>query len=85
MEIIFHKNFKKKFKKLPLKIQQQFYKRIELFLQNKFNKVLNNHAVGRVFPNCHSINISGDYRAIFYNQEDRVVFIIIGTHSDLYS
>ncbi len=85
MEIIFHKNFKKKFKKLSPKIQQHFYERLELFLQNKFAKSLNNHAVGQVFPDCRSINITGDYRAIFYDQKDVIIFMIIGTHSDLYS
>ncbi|MFA5318457.1 MAG: type II toxin-antitoxin system mRNA interferase toxin, RelE/StbE family [Patescibacteria group bacterium] len=85
MEVTFHRNFKKKFKKLPLKIQQQFYERLELFLHDKFNKILNNHAVGSVFPNCRSINISGDYRTIFYSQGNAIIFITIGTHSDLYS
>lgn len=85
MEAIFHKNFKKRFKKLPLKIQRQFYERLELFLRNKFDKTLNNHEVGAAFPDCRSINITGDCRAIFYEQKDAVIFIIIGTHSDLYS
>lgn len=85
MEVIFHKNFTKRFKKLPPKIQEQFYKRLDLFIKNKFNPALNNHLVDRVFLNCHSINITGDYRAIFYDQGDAVIFIIIGTHSDLYS
>jgi addiction module RelE/StbE family toxin len=84
MEIRFHKNFKKKFKKIPLKIQEQFYIRLELFLQNKFDKTLNNHSVDKAFPNCNSINISGDYRAIFTDQENVIIFITIGTHSELY-
>ena len=84
MEIQFHKNFKKRFKKIPAKIQEQFYKRLDLFLKNKFDKTLNNHSVGKAFPSCHSINVSGDYRAIFEDHGDRAVFITIGTHSELY-
>ncbi len=84
MEVKFHKNFKKKFSKLPVKIQEQFYERLELFFQNKFDKLLNNHSVDKVFPNCNSINVSGDYRAIFEDQVDLAIFITIGTHSELY-
>ncbi|MFA6423995.1 MAG: hypothetical protein WCV83_01620 [Candidatus Magasanikbacteria bacterium] len=84
MEVRFHKNFTKKFKKLPVKIQEQFYERLELFFQNKFDITLNNHSVDKVFSNCNSINISGDYRAIFEDQDIITIFITIGTHSDLY-
>lgn len=84
MDAVFHKNFKKKFKKLPPKIQEKFYERLDVFLQNKFDTVLNNHSVDKVFLHCRSINVSGDYRAIFRDQKDVVIFITIGTHSDLY-
>ncbi len=84
MEIKFHKNFKKKFKKIPVKIQEQFYERLDLFLQDKFDKMLNNHSVDNAFPNCRSINVSGDYRAIFKDQGCIIIFITIGTHAELY-
>jgi len=84
MEVKFHNNFKKKFKKIPVKIQEQFYERLDLFFQDKFDKTLNNHSVDKAFPNCKSINITGDYRAIFTDQNDLIIFITIGTHSELY-
>ena len=84
MEIKFHKNFKKKFDRIPQKIQEQFYERLSLFLQDKFHKTLNNHSVDTAFPNSRSININGDYRAIFQEQENMAIFITIGTHSELY-
>ena len=84
MEIKFHKNFKKRFKKIPPKIQEQFYERLDLFLQDKFDKMLNNHSVDSAFPDCRSINVSGDYRAIFKDQKETVIFITIGTHAELY-
>jgi len=84
MEAKLHKNFQKKFYKLPLKIQEHFYERLDLFLDNKFNKLLNNHSVEKSFPNCRSINVSGDYRAIFEDRGDEAIFITIGTHSNLY-
>lgn len=84
MEVKFHKNFKKRFKKIPSKVQNQFYERLDLFLQNKFDKTLNNHSVDKAFPRCSSINITGDYRAIFEDLGNVAIFITIGTHSDLY-
>lgn len=84
MEIVFHKQFKKKFKKLPAKIKRQFYERIELFSVNKSHKILNNHALEGVFEGCRSINISGDYRVIFKEDSNISIFILIGTHSELY-
>ena len=84
MEAILHKNFQKSFKKLPPKIRKQFYDRAELFRVDKYNPILNNDSVDTVFSNCRSINVSGDYRAIFRENGDIVTFIYIGTHSELY-
>jgi len=85
MVIIFHSIFKKKFKKLSLKIQDCFCDRIILFENNKFNPILNNHSVEKRFPDCRSINITGDYRAIFKEGKANVyIFVNIGTHSELY-
>ena len=74
----------KRFDKIPLKIQDQFYERLDLFLKDKFNKTLDNHSVNKAYPNCRSINVNGDYRAIFQEQGNTAIFITIGTHSELY-
>ena len=79
-----HKSFKKRFKKLPVKIRKQFYERAELFKTDKFNPILNNHSVDAIYTGCRSINISGDYRAIFWEKGEIANFIKIGTHSELY-
>lgn len=84
MQIVYHKKFKKRFQQLPQKIQEQFDARLALFMQNKFDPRLNNHSVEQAYPDCRSINVTGDYRAIFFEREDRVIFITIGTHSRLY-
>ncbi len=86
MEAILHQSFKKKFRKLPPKIQQRFFERVELFLNDKFHPVLNNHSVAAAYPGWRSINITGDYRALYEEKDDDVVvFTKIGTHSELYS
>jgi len=84
MKIQYHRTFQKQFPKLPPWAQEQFYQRLELFVQDKFNDTLNNHSVDIAYPGCRSINITGDYRAIFREENDTVTFTNIGTHSQLY-
>ena len=84
MVIIFHKSFYKDYEKLPNKIQDKFWNRIEIFKKDRNDKILNNHSVDKVFPDCRSINVTGDYRAIFKEDGDVVHFLNIGTHSELY-
>lgn len=84
MDAYLHRLFLKKFKKLPVKIRSRFGERLELFLAMPTDPSLNNHSVEKVFPDCRSINITGDYRAIFKVEQDTVIFITIGTHAELY-
>lgn len=85
MRIDYSHQFIKQHKKSPLAVQLQFEKRIELFAQDKFHPLLNNHALTREWIGHRSINITGDWRAIFYHLgEQYVVFRAIGTHSELY-
>lgn len=72
------------FKKLPPKIQEQFYTRLEIFITDKNNPLLNNHSVDRIYLRCRSINVTGDYRAIFEETDQLILFVRIGTHSELY-
>lgn len=85
MEIILHKNFKKKFKKLSPKIKRNYYERVEMFLKEPHNPILSNHSVDFIYPGWRSINITGDYRVLFEPQSENIVmFMKIGTHSELY-
>jgi addiction module RelE/StbE family toxin len=84
MEIVFHREFKKKYKKLPVKIQSQFNDRLKLFVKDKTHSKLNNHSVDTAFTDCRSINVTGDYRAIFKEENNVAVFVTIGKHSELY-
>ena len=77
--------FKKQYRKLPQKIQKQVVERLLLFAENKFHPQLNNHPLHHPFEGCRSINISGDIRAIYEQIGDTVLFIRIGTHTELYT
>jgi mRNA-degrading endonuclease YafQ of YafQ-DinJ toxin-antitoxin module len=84
MIVTFHKKFSKRFKKIPKKFQEQFYEKLKIFQDNPFAEILNNHAVHYPYENCRSINITGNLRALYETGQDRVIFIYIGSHSELY-
>ncbi len=77
--------FKKQFKKLSSKLQRKTVQQLMLFAKDKTDKQLNNHKLKGKYKGACSINITGDYRAIYEEIEDDVyIFITIGTHSELY-
>ena len=85
MRPYYHPGFKKQFRKLPKKIQDRFEERLVIFLQNMFHPLLNNHSVEAAYPGWRSINITGDYRALFeIKDKNTAVFMKIGTHPELY-
>lgn len=84
MIIILHKNFEKRYAKLPKKVCERFKERRTMFTQDRFDPILENHALSGDWLGCRSINITGDYRTIFEEDGDIVTFVAIGTHSELY-
>jgi addiction module RelE/StbE family toxin len=86
MRVVFHKNFDKSYKKCSKKVQTQFQKRLKLLLENPYHPLLENHALHEEWKDFRSINITGDYRALYYYLNDNTIeFIIIDTHSNLYN
>jgi addiction module RelE/StbE family toxin len=85
MRILFHKDFRKCYKKLRQGEQQKTDNRIQLFEMNRFHLLLNNHALHDQYDGCRSINVTGDIRAVYEEiGSDTVHFIALGTHSELY-
>jgi addiction module RelE/StbE family toxin len=84
MRIKFTKAFVKQYKKTPVKIQQKFDIKLDIFIDEEFAPVLNNHQLQGVWSKFRSINISGDWRAIYKYDSKDCLFVAIGTHSQLY-
>lgn len=85
MKISFSKEFKKNYKKLSKRIQIQCLDRIKIFIKDQNNPQLNNHKLHGKYDHLYSINISGDTRVIYERlDKNKVLFIKIGTHSQLY-
>ena len=86
MQIKFDKSFSKSRDKSPTKIQSRLNERLTVFYHNPHHPLLKNHLLAGKYQNCHSINITGDWRAIYTHLDDStIIFIALGTHSQLYS
>ena len=85
MNILFHRKFTKRYRKLPKKLRQRFKEQIAVFGENPFDPVLRNHALAGNFKGYRSVDVTGDVRAI-YKALDAVTveFALIGTHHELY-
>jgi addiction module RelE/StbE family toxin len=88
MRIDYSNKFLKKFAKVPLPVRKAFQTRLDIFTTNSNHPLLRNHALTGKYEGYRSINVTGDWRAIFEECDDLLspskYFIDIGTHSQLY-
>ena len=85
MKKIYHKHFIKTYSKLSEKLKDKVDERLTLFRGSPLSEVLNNHELKGEFVGHRSININGDYRAIYRQiSKDKVLFVKLGTYSELY-
>jgi len=85
MRISLHRNFDRKFAKLHPKLKERFKERRDLFLTDPFHPTLNNHPLSGDRAGQWSINVTGNWRAVYVFQDiDSVILIDIDTHSNLY-
>ena len=79
------KKFDKQFSKLSKSVKEKAIARLQIFIQDPFETVLNNHPLNGKFSACRSINITADIRAVYKTiEKDLVYFVAIGSHSELY-
>ncbi len=76
--------FRKKMRKLPRTIQDGFWERLQLFRENARHPLLHDHALTGEWAGCRSLNVTGDYRAIYVVDGSTIRFLAIGTHAELY-
>jgi len=89
LKINFTKEFTKLYRKADPKIRNAVAKRLELFSQNPFNPNLNNHPLTGNYQGYRSININGDWRAVYSESKMKngvtiITFKFLGTHSKSY-
>jgi len=89
MDIRIKRTFAKQYEKAPKNIRWAFDQRIVIFRQDPFHPFLHNHALTGVYKGYRSINITGDWRALYKEvllDDNKVIieFHLLGTHSQLY-
>ncbi|MEK7611157.1 MAG: type II toxin-antitoxin system mRNA interferase toxin, RelE/StbE family [Patescibacteria group bacterium] len=86
LRVDFSKVFNKQLGKAPLEIKIAFRERFKLFLLNPRDPKLGNHLLQGKLKGLRSLNITGDWRTIYLEQEGGkvIIFEALGTHSQLY-
>lgn len=84
MNVGLRRSFDKDFVKLTKKLQEQFKKRRDLFISDRFHPLLDNHQLRGEYAGCRSINVTGDYRAVYLEVAGVAWFLRIGTHHELF-
>jgi addiction module RelE/StbE family toxin len=85
MDIIFSHDFKKKLKKCSKKTVLAFFDKLKIFSEDPKAKILNIHRLNGKYDGYQSINVTGDYRAVYkLLNSTRAYFVDIDNHSNLY-
>ena len=86
MNIVRKKTFKKAYLKLSHKLQLKADDALKVFINNPYEKSLNNHALKGQLKGLRSLDVTGDLRILFKEKNGyiTVVLITMGSHSQLY-
>jgi addiction module RelE/StbE family toxin len=84
MEISYKKSFLKLYEKLPTKVQGKVKEALLTFATSPDHIALHSHSLAGKWFGFRSINITGDYRAVYKETGSLAVFYAVGTHAQLY-
>lgn len=85
--VVFHRNFEKHYQQRIIpksKLTKQFGERYKLFLAGERGKPLDDHALSGSLQWRRAFSITGGIRVIYIELEDQIIFLDIGTHSQVY-
>jgi len=88
IEIGFSTSFKRVFKKRirgNQELETKFWQKVEIFMQDPFDRTLRTHKLSGKLSDLWSFSIGYDLRVVFYfANESKVVFVDIGKHDEVY-
>lgn len=85
MKIHFSEGFKKRFEKLPIKIQEKFRQRLAMFLKNARDPILHNHYLKGYLAGFRAFSVTGNYRVVYQILDiENIKLVDIGTHNQVY-
>ena len=86
--IEYDRRFKKHFKTrifLNRKLAKRYEERLDLFLKDRRNSILNDHKLVGRLEGTKAFNITGDIRVIYVEVgKNHFIFLDIGTHPQIY-
>lgn len=85
MKICLHHSIVPQYTKFEENTKKKFKERRDIFLSDPYHPLLNNHPLRGKYEGYRSINIAGNVRVIYKHLDiDTVLFVKIGSHSNLY-
>ena len=87
MIIRYHKRFLKHFKQRivsNLSLDRKYTKRLQLFLSDPKQALLNDHALHGDLEGYRSFSVTGDIRVVYRYEDENIKFYDIGTHNQVY-
>ena len=83
--LVFHSNYKKKFKKLRNNEKTRVNKSLQLLEIDPFNQILNNHPLHGSLKGYRSVDAGGDLMIVYKEFQSNVFLVAdLGTHHQLY-
>ena len=84
MRVKLKPSFRQKLETVPSQVQKQAFRQLRLFKKDSSHDTLRNHALRKPYFGSRSIDITGDYRAIYKEFRGEAHFYLLGTHPELY-
>ncbi len=86
MNIRYHKNFEKHYKKLQMGEREKVLRAISKFGKDPFDPILRNHPLHGVAEGKRAFSVANDLRIIFEEYDNYVLVIMldVGTHNQVY-
>ena len=79
----FRKNYSKRIKPIE-NLDKRFIQRYQLFIRNREDPILKDHALTGDLKGFRAFWVAGDIRVVYYIMEDIAYFVDIGSHNQVY-
>lgn len=76
--------FIKRLASAPIEIKRGFREALELFSESPSHAALRSHLLTEKYAGIRSIDVTSDWRALYRNERERIIFVDLGTHDQLY-
>jgi addiction module RelE/StbE family toxin len=76
--------FNKQLTAAPREIRVAFLETLQLYRDDPDHPSLRNHALKDKYAGFRSVDVTGDWRALYRRERERIIFVELGTHDQLY-